>query len=450
MIKQLFLFVNIISLFFYQLFFTSDVTVKQSAPETIAPNGSITVTITISKEDVTGFAKLQQTIPVGFAVESIESKGATFSFKDQILKYIWMSLPPENEFTISYKLKNVGKDSGRFTLDGRFSYLADNERKNIDIPTATFNVSEEAENLATNETDENEVQVVENNEDEEEKIVREIKVYRRVEKIDETKFKVELSFTKKHIDGFAKLTETIPNGFSATQDKVQGAVFSVEANEVKLLWLSVPIENEFTVSYFIQANATANNGENTITGVLSYLDEEDTKKINVPSTSFELNAIEDQTVKTNTIENTAEETTESETSNQEQSLQNKVDEEVVTLNKKEKEEVAKEEPTEPTKVTNTPSPETGIAYKVQVGAFRENISIAKFKKKFNLSEKIDLENHEGWSKLTTGSFNEYKAAQDKRNNVRNNVKTAFVTAYNKGNRITVQEALMISNQKWVN
>ena len=102
------------------------------------------------------------------------------------------------------------------------------------------------------------------------------------------------------------------------------------------------------------------------------------------------------------------------------------------------------------KVTNTPAPQTGlVAYKVQVGAFRDGITIDKYQKKFNLNEQINLENHEGWTKLITGNFKDYKSARDKRNNLRNKVKTAFVTAYNQGERITVQEALMITNQQWV-
>ena len=63
---------------------------------------------------------------------------------------------------------------------------------------------------------------------------------------------------------------------------------------------------------------------------------------------------------------------------------------------------------------------------------------------------FDIENHEGWVKYTTGEFNEYKTARNKREALfKHKFPGPFVTAYNNGERITVQEALMTSKQDWV-
>jgi len=67
-----------------------------------------------------------------------------------------------------------------------------------------------------------------------------------------------------------------------------------------------------------------------------------------------------------------------------------------------------------------------------------------------ITEDVRTEKHEGWFKYSIGSFDEYVKARDRRNDIWSTtpIDDAFVAAYNNGVRITVQEALMISNQQW--
>ena len=60
---------------------------------------------------------------------------------------------------------------------------------------------------------------------------------------------------------------------------------------------------------------------------------------------------------------------------------------------------------------------------------------------FILSKEYDI--------YMVGNFNEYKEARSHRENIKQKgCSSAFVVAYNGAKRITVQEALMITSQKW--
>ena len=230
------------------------------------------------------------------------------------------------------------------------------------------------------------------------------------------------------MEGFAKFVDIIPAGFSASTDNPEGGIFSYSDNEAKILWMSAPKKDEFTVSYFLEPNTNTGNGEFEIKGTLSYLESDITKKYTVNSSTFNYNGqvvaiIEPVVVKENKT-----------------MIPEK--KQPVTENK-----IPKESKSKPV-LTSIPTAENGVTYKVQVGAGHQTISKNYFATKFNLSDAVSTEPNDGWIKYIVGKYIEYKEARDKRNDVRNNVKDAFVTAYNQGKRITIQEALMISNQKW--
>ena len=62
-------------------------------------------------------------------------------------------------------------------------------------------------------------------------------------------------------------------------------------------------------------------------------------------------------------------------------------------------------------------------------------------------ENYSIESHKGWIKYTVGDNSEYSKARNDRNELdKYNFPGPFVTAYNYGNRVTVQEALILTNQ----
>ena len=117
----------------------AQVSVSTKLPATVAPGGSFTMELDVAKGDVSGFAKLQQILPPGFSAEQGESANATFSFKDQKVKLLWMALP-NGDFKVSYKVKVDASLSGNQIIEGTFAYIKDNETEKFIIPKEIITV----------------------------------------------------------------------------------------------------------------------------------------------------------------------------------------------------------------------------------------------------------------------------------------------------------------------
>jgi len=146
---------------------SQEVSVTQNMPATAEPGGEFMVEVTIYKGTTGGFAKLQQELPLGFTATVVEAKNGNFSFKDQKVKIIWMSLPPEDEYTISYNVMVDNDVSGVQSIGGIFQYLVNNERTSLDISPSDISI-EEVVITAMEEEEEEEYEFEEEEEEEEE------------------------------------------------------------------------------------------------------------------------------------------------------------------------------------------------------------------------------------------------------------------------------------------
>lgn len=457
MLKYVALLFNTLALLIYQFFFADGITVTQNVPSKAKPDSEFTVELTINKGTVGGFAKLQQDLPEGFTAVQDENNGASFTFTNQAVKFIWMSLPSDKEFKIKYKVKVAAGISGDKTIAGKFSYVSDNVKQSIDITPSTITIGEKAsEPVLTTTTTEpvttNTVTTTEpvtTNTTTTEPVTttttEPVKTSTSSEPSSVTcvrnapvnisgDFTVEISVNKGNVTGFAKLMETLPAGFTATAGESQGASFSFDATtqKVKFVWVSMPSQTEFKISYKV-AVASGISGSQNIDGVFSYIENDETKKYVLPTTTVTIGT---GTVATTNITTTTTEPVNTTTNTTTEPVNTNTTTTTTTNNT--------------ISATNTiPAVQGNVNYKVQIMALYKAVDASSLSSRYNISSTINTEMADGFTKYTVGSHNEYKAARDAREDIRNKgVVGPFVTAYNSGKRITVQEALMITSQKW--
>lgn len=123
------------------------VAVTTNLPATASPGGSFTMELDVAKGGVSGFAKLQQQLPPGFSAEAGETANATFSFKDQKVKFLWMALP-NDDFKVSYKVNVDPSLSGNQIIEGTFAYIQDNETEKFIIPKDIISIQSDQADAA--------------------------------------------------------------------------------------------------------------------------------------------------------------------------------------------------------------------------------------------------------------------------------------------------------------
>lgn len=488
-IRSLFAFMSLVVL--ELLIPGGEVKMNLNSPAIVDAGKTFRVSITLAKSDVSGFSRFAQDIPAGLTATSINSANADFTFKDNRLRYIWLKLPELDTFTVTYEVKVDERLKGTFDLSGRFSFIDKNERKSVDL---------QSKQITINPSPNIDPKLIVDIKDFKEKVIPQLLPV-DVENVACVRQKPDLTYSDKEIlvnilvnkgsrQKFAKIEEQIPAGYVAVAVDKKDAIFAFRDQTAKFLWMTLPAESYFTVSYKLVPQSKLKADSLTIRGNFSYIDgqknsnvpiiEQDVNleklnkdqvgkllallpgKFTKPSDKTALPGVNTDTSKIKTLALNNNKTGKNQQGNEIKTAKNETkdnNKNIVAVNKKivpvdtfrNSNLLAKNaESKEAVSFSYILEPESGVYYRVQIAAGHKPIGLRKYFRKLTFNQDIKTEQHLGWYKYSIGSWSEYKKAHDFRLHVWNTtpIKDAFVAAYNAGKRITVQEALMVSNQKW--
>ncbi|NNM94922.1 MAG: hypothetical protein HKL88_05595, partial [Bacteroidia bacterium] len=296
MLKYTVLLFNLIGLFMYHLLFQASVTVTQNLPATAPAAGSFEVDVTINKSDVSGFAKFEEDFPKGFTVTALKREGATILSSDNDIRFIWASLPSASVITISFRVTADSTVSGAQAFSGKFLYVVNNERQEADATPATITITP----LPANPVAAAQPPPAAAPADTAAKAAAPVTAapaitVPAVQAISSplfvtqslsastvapaTDITVTLMVHRGSVTGFAKLEEPLPNGVVAEGNDMMGGSFTFADGKAKFVWLNLPSDSVFSVSYKITPTSTA-SGEQSLAGQFSYLQNDNAMTFN--------------------------------------------------------------------------------------------------------------------------------------------------------------------------
>jgi hypothetical protein len=463
--------IQLFGILLVKLFFSGDASVKIDAPAQINAGNEIKVQITINKNEIQGFSRFQMDLPVGLTATNVVSANADFSFKDQKVRFIWLRLPDDPVVTIAFTIRCYEQLKGTFDLAGKFSYIENNERKNVDlisqnvaiVPSPSIDPSllvdiKDFGKMAMPQIGSSAGQVA---------CIRQVPVWSDLNK----EYMVTLLVNKEKLKKFAKIEEIIPPGFTALNVDSKDGIFTAKDTKLKFLWMNLPADPYFTISYKLIPAKTAVQKAPMMAGTFSYMEEDKTLSVAIVQKDVSLANLTPESVR-NILQGTSqlasattnhqtepglESNTESQTTVNtakqnitKQTAKTVPDKQIASEIKTDMKRPLHLEAATGNESSDLLDPQTGIYYRVQIAAGHSPVNVKRYFKRFKLDNTVYKEEHNGWIKYSVGSFPMYKDAHDYRVHIWNttSIADAFVSAYNSGKRITVQEALMVANQRW--
>ena len=360
---------------------------EHNIPEELPINETVSVNWAVHKGDLEGFAKLTFDFPDHLSVSMRNANGATFSFENQQAKLIWMDMPKSGTLATGLDLMALPGFVGG-TINATFSFVRSGQR--VDLPLDGAVVRADRATLAMGHAF--------------------YQGMRTLQRLDDNRQQVEIQVTSEPTEGFLKIEEQLPIDCSVEVLESEGATTSQLDRALKFVWFEAPKEPNFKLSYVLTCK--------------------DPKIFNF-SWSGEVAYVSNDRPMVKKIMTTTGGSAITQTS-----------------------ESPPEPNTTPIRDATPVIPKSDVAeairYRVQIMAAHRYVDENWVRNRFDFEAGVAIDELNDWFKYTTGEEEDYVKARNLRQSLSSRFAFPgpFVTAYLRGERITVQEALALSSQQW--
>jgi len=257
-----------------------DLTVQ--GPEQVYSGSDIIINVQVNKGNTDGFGRLTVKIPSGFEPIEKKSRNGKYEFDGENLKIIWLKMPEDRGFAVSFGLKVAPNVEGYKVLRGELS---------VGTSEGTFRAEARPHIMTVTKT-ENIAQT--------EQVVFEysyikkmgVSAIRQKPYLSDSGYaEVDVLVNKGDLNGFGKIEEAVPAGYTAESLVSNGAifVFNKTNRNVKFLWMNLPDEQHFIVSYVIKTDeGTLEDIPFIITGQFMYAEGATTKTVEINERNINL------------------------------------------------------------------------------------------------------------------------------------------------------------------
>ena len=380
--KNLFVFFSI--LFLTTHLFSQEVAVILNAPANATQGKEFEISLTVNKADVTGFARIQLDLPAGFTVKASQTQGSTFSFKDNKVRFLWMSLPADKTLNISCLATADNSVSGNINIEGAFSYVLNNE-------TQRFTIAPQAIQFGAS----NEASAEDSGKIEAERLEKERQESLAKEQVEHDRLALE----------------------KAEKEAQENAEKMAQQNAESQNTTTTPEISTNTPTEITNPETNTNNS---------------TEVVNTPET----NTNNPEVVNTPEIKSTTQDLTPSEVviANPENTTST--------------EPVSNNNSSSSNNYSSTASSSaSAIEYKIQIGAFKSSPATGYFKKLENNVSEFTVKSSsdpDGFVRYFIGSFNSFSSVNNFHKKVLQLGYSSFIVANKDGKKITIKEAKEIS------